>query len=535
MRSRQRRRAKIEYTRLARMLFNSFVFLAFFAAVYFVYWGLSGAARRHFLIAASIVFYAAWGLQSEGWWGLRWAAHFLFMVGVNYAFTRFILNAATARAKNRYLKIIVIFDLLNLGIFKYFVFLRAILTDLGVDMPDAVEELGWFLPLAISFYTFQLVAYVVDVYRGKIDRDHGPARFFLFILFFPQLIAGPIMRSEDFMAQLDHPVIDQRRMYDGLWLILGGLVKKVVLADPMGVIVAPVFGAPHTYDAWSLFLAAACFSLQVYCDFSGYTDIARGVSNLLGYEIPENFRAPYFARSARELWQRWHITLTTWLRDYIYIPLGGNRLGTGRTYFNLEVTFTLGGLWHGADYTYVAWGAFWGVLLAVERFVEDDLGINTTPKKNRVLIVLKVAFMFFLFCLGAIMFRSQPLRYVDGLTGQTIDYSAARVMIDYLAGLITNMPGRVLAEFTAAGGDAAFATNVFGSDVFRMNALSNWEPILVMFLGLGFFHLIQYRQGLFDAWRKYDPYLLVICGAIVCGVIMPAIAVGSHSFIYFVF
>ncbi len=518
------------------MLFNSFVFLAFFAVVYIAYWSLSNnAGRRYFLICASIVFYATWGLQSEGWWGLRWAGHFLFMVCVNYVFTRLILSASSEKTKSRLLTFIVVFDLLNLGIFKYFTFFRDILVDLGLEMPPEVQSIGFFLPLAISFYTFQLVAYVVDVRRGKIDRDHGPSRFFLFILFFPQLIAGPIMRSDDFIHQLDHPKIDRRRMYDGLWLILGGLVKKVVLADPMGVIVAPVFAAPHTYDGWSLFLAAACFSLQVYCDFSGYTDIARGIANLLGYQIPENFRAPYFARSARELWQRWHITLTTWLRDYIYIPLGGNRLGTARTYFNLAVTFTLGGLWHGADYTYVAWGGFWGVLLAVERFVEDDLGINTTPKKNRLLIVLKVAFMFFLFCLGAIMFRSQPLNYVDGVTGESFHFSSARMMVDHLAGVWTQWPGLVVGQFTAAGGDTDFAYSIFGDDVMQLNSMRNWEPILTMFLALGFFHLVQFRDGLFDAWRKYDPYLLLACGTVVAGWIMPAVAVGSHSFIYFVF
>ena len=517
------------------MLFNSFVFLAFFAIVYLVYWNLSGTARRYFLVAASIVFYATWGLQSEGWWGLRWTAHFVGMVLINYLFSRAILSASNATRKKRLLQFIVVFDLLNLGIFKYFTFLRDVLIDVGIPVPAEAREIGFFLPLAISFYTFQLVAYVVDVYRGQIDRDHGPSRFVLFILFFPQLIAGPIMRSGDFMQQLDNPVIDRRRMYDGLWLILGGLIKKVVLADPMGVIVAPVFSAPHTYDGFSLFLAAACFSLQVYCDFSGYTDIARGIANLLGYNIPENFRAPYFAKSARELWQRWHITLTTWLRDYIYIPLGGNRGGKARTYINLAITFTLGGLWHGADYTYVAWGAFWGVLLAVERFLEDDLGINTTPRENRVFIVLKVAFMFFLFCLGAIMFRSQPLHYTDPFNGTVLEYSSARMMLEHLAGLVMHWPGLSLSDYTAAGGDPALAFAIFGEDIFRLNALDNYEPILVMFLALGFFHLVQYRQGLFENWRKYDPYLLLASGAIVAGVIMPATAVGSHSFIYFVF
>ncbi len=171
------------------MLFNSFVFLAFFSLVYFIYWSLAGRPRRYFLIAASIVFYATWGLQSEGWWGLRWAAHFLLMVALNYAFSRLIFAAQNDSAKRRLLGVIVVIDLLNLGIFKYFTFLRGILVDLGVDMPPEIQEIGFFLPLAISFYTFQLVAYVVDVYRGKIQNDPGPDRFFLFILFFPLLIA----------------------------------------------------------------------------------------------------------------------------------------------------------------------------------------------------------------------------------------------------------------------------------------------------------------------------------------------------------
>ncbi len=199
------------------------------------------------------------------------------------------------------------------------------------------------------------------------------------------------------------------------------------------------------------------------------------------------------------------------------------------------MSFTLGGLWHCADYTYLAWGAFWGVLLAVERVVEDDLGINTTPRENRVLIVLKVAFMFFLFCLGAIMFRSQPVRFVDSISGEMQIFSSASVMVDHLAGLATHWPGMVYDAFVAAGGDSAYTTAVFGADVFQLNRMSNWEPILFMFLGLGFFHLVQYREGLFEQWRRYDPYLLAVAGTIVCGIIMPAVAVGSHSFIYFVF
>ncbi len=515
------------------MLFNSFVFLFFIAIVYTVYWNVGGRLRQYFLIFASIVFYATWGLQSEGWWGLRWTAHFLFMVALNYAFSRLLLGARSQSRKDVFIKIIVVLNLLNLGIFKYFDFLRRILEDAGIPVPEAAAEIDLFLPLAISFYTFQLTAYVVDVHRGHIERDPGPARFFLFILFFPQLIAGPIMRSTDFIDQIDSPSIDRRRMYDGLWLILGGLVKKVVFADPMGIILAPVFREPQTYNAWSLMLAGMCFSIQVYCDFSGYTDIARGVAKNLGYDIPENFRAPYFSKSARELWQRWHITLATWLRDYIYIPLGGNRVSHWRTYFNLAVTFTLGGLWHGADYTYVAWGAFWGLLLAIERFVEDDLGINTTPRKNRVLITMKILFMFWLFCLGALMFRSNPVEYADGRF-----YSSGWIMAEIFGGLFTHWPAAALQDFIAGGGDPTHAQHVFGEDVFTLRSLSNWEPIFVMTLGVVFFHIVQYREtspAFLERLRRYDPWLLLITGAVVGGLVMPATAVGSHQFIYFVF
>ncbi|MCB1309092.1 MAG: hypothetical protein KDK30_12960, partial [Leptospiraceae bacterium] len=269
------------------MLFNSILFFVFFSVLYLAYWKLSGRARQHTLIVASVVFYSAWGLEGEGWWGLRWTAHFLFMVVLNYVFVvaMFRAGADTGR-KKLLLAVIVLIDLSNLGVFKYFDFIRRILVDMGVAVPDAAEDFQVFLPLAISFYSFQLIAYAVDVYRGVIDEDHGFRRYFLFILFFPQLIAGPIMRSTDFMWQIDNPRINRRRMYDGLWLILGGLVKKVLLADPMGFMIAPIFREPQTYDAWTLLLAGAGFSLQVYCDFSGYTDIARGTARLLGFEIP---------------------------------------------------------------------------------------------------------------------------------------------------------------------------------------------------------------------------------------------------------
>jgi len=511
------------------MLFNSILFLAFFAVVYFIYWNLTGKSRRALLIFASIIFYAAWGLQREGWWGLRWTVHFLLMASMNYLLIRAML--VHPGWKKALIRLIVILDLSNLGIFKYFGFLREILLDLGVHLPQEVRDLSIFLPLAISFYTFQMMAYAIDVHRGQITRDEGPSRFMFFVMFFPQLIAGPIMRSTDFMPQMDRPDMPKEQMYGGLWLILGGLFKKVLLADPMGIILAPVYREPQIYTGWSIMLAGMCFSLQVYCDFSGYTDIARGCARLLGYEIPENFKAPFFARSARELWQRWHITLATWLRDYIYFPLGGNRLGPVRTYVNLFVTFTLGGLWHGADYTFVLWGALWGFLLAIERFFESRLGIRTTPEKSRILLVLKIFLMFVLFSIGAIMFRSQRVHYPDG----RLKHTSGHIMQEMLVGTVTHFPGSARREYVHAGGDDLLAEMTFGPDVLRLKEIGPMDNILFMFLALFFFHLIQYKENLFAKWRKYDFWLLLIIGAIMGGILMPALATGGHQFIYFVF
>ncbi len=511
------------------MLFNSVLFLVFFSIVYLVYWNLTGRPRRYFLVLTSIVFYAVWGLEREGWWGLRWTAHFLLMAALNFGIVELMLRQGDRR--KFYVRLSVVLNLTNLGIFKYFEFARRMLADMGVPVPAQAPEWSLFLPLAISFYTFQIMAYVIDVYRGVIAERVSFSRYLLFIVFFPQLIAGPIMRSSDFMEQLDRPAISLRRMYDGLWLIVGGLAKKVLLADPMGRVLEPVYREPQAYTGWSILLAGMCFSLQVYCDFSGYTDIARGCARLLGYEIPENFRAPFFARSARELWQRWHITLATWLRDYIYFPLGGNRIGPFRTYVNLFVTFTLGGLWHGADYTYLCWGAMWGLLLAVERLLENGLGLKTVPEKSRILIGLKIFFMFTLFSFGALMFRAQPVVHAD----RTV--SAGRIMVEMFRGMVINLPSSARTNFVEAAPfeEVQLADRIFGEEVWRLEEIGATETIIVMFLALFVFHMFQYKENLAERWRRFDFWLLLLAAAILGGVLMPSLATGVHQFIYFVF
>ncbi|MCB1164529.1 MAG: MBOAT family protein [Leptospiraceae bacterium] len=507
------------------MLFNSFLFLLFFAVVYVVYWLLPSRFRASVLIIASVVFYATWGLNREGWWGIRWTAHFIGLVLFNYLMVEWMLRHHSRR--KLILTLTVVLNLINLAVFKYFGFFVQMAGDMGMDLPPFVENLDLFLPLAISFYTFQLTAYVVDVYRGVIDEEISFSRFFLFILFFPQLIAGPIMRSTDFLPQTHF--VNKERIYRGCWLFIGGLIKKVLLADPMGSILAPVYAAPELYTGWSIMLAGMCFSLQVYCDFSGYTDMARGSALLLGYDIPENFTAPFFSASARELWQRWHITLATWLRDYIYFPLGGSKVSAGRTYINQIITFTLGGFWHGADYTYICWGAMWGVLLALERFLEQVIGIKTTPEKNGPLRIIKIFFMFVLFSMGALMFRAQPVQYKD------LKVSSTEIMGEMLSGVFTHGAHHLESYFETNGGDTGEMEAVFGPDVFRSAEIGQLDTIALMFLALFFFHWLQYRPQHFQRFRKYDFWLILGLGTLLGGWMLPALSQSGHQFIYFVF
>ena len=510
------------------MLFNSFIYLLFFPIVYTLYWSMRGVyGRRMILLAGSILLYGWWGIEGEGLIGIRWTLHFLSMIGVNYLLVEWMLRSP--ERKNLIIKLLVVGNLINIGFFKYLSFFWVMLFDLGAISTPRDPGSSLFLPLAISFYSFQLIAYGVDVYRGVIKESISPSKFFLFILFFPQLIAGPIMRSSDFLDAMDKPQISRRKIYDGSWLFLGGLVKKVVMADPMGDIIAPVFREPSVYSWWSILLAGIGFSIQVYSDFSGYTDMARGSAKLLGYDIPENFSAPYFSRSAREVWQRWHITLSTWLRDYIYFPLGGNRLGKWRTYINLIVTFTLGGFWHGADYTYIAWGGMWGALLALERFIENDLHIKTVPEKNRGLIIAKVVFMFFIFTLGAIMFRSNPVH--------TPEYSrsSSQIMGEMLGGLFTNTEQKFKADLKQESIQPDVVESLFGPEIFELKQIGQLDTLLAMFIGLLFFHWLQYAPHHFERLRKHDPWLLILSSAIICGFLLPITITGAHKFIYFVF
>ncbi len=263
------------------------------------------------------------------------------------------------------------------------------------------------LPIAISFYTFQIIAFVVDAYRGTVKDYVEPRKFIVFILFFPQFIAGPIMRASDFIPQIDRPWAEKDRILNGVLLLAMGVIKKVLMADRLGALTMDLWHNPDKYDGLVLLVGLPAFAAQVYLDFSGYTDMARGLALALGYDIPENFRGPFLAKSMQELWTRWHITLSTWLRDYIYIPLGGSRLGELRTAVNLLITMAVGGIWHGAKWTMLLWGLYLGVILVVERILRNR-GFRILPQTAffnyiRSLIILAV------FSFSAIFFAAPDM------------------------------------------------------------------------------------------------------------------------------
>src|SRR5579862_3202157 len=385
------------------MLFPTLKFALFFLAAFAIAWSLRRMprARLAFLTLASYVFYAAWDWRF---------CTLLFCSSVaNWWFGDCIFHARDDGRRKLWVAVAVALNLLTLGFFKYFNFFVGSLNAL-VDSLGAHRELPYLsivLPVGISFFTFHGISYVVDIYRRKITETATLLEMLLYISFFPQLVAGPIVRASHFLPQLKAPVdsadIRTTRAY---LLILGGLLKKVVIANYLATdLVDDVFFDPSRYGALDLLLATYGYAAQIYCDFSAYTDIAIGVAALLGYRFPENFDQPYRALGLRDFWTRWHISLSSWLRDYLYIPLGGNE--GGRRYLNLMITMLLGGLWHGAAWNFVIWGGLHGALLVGEHLLWPDR--KTLPSWPWWKRALGIVVTFHLVCLTWIFFRSPDL------------------------------------------------------------------------------------------------------------------------------
>jgi D-alanyl-lipoteichoic acid acyltransferase DltB (MBOAT superfamily) len=379
------------------MLFHSWHFAIFFIIVYLVYLPLRGTRfYLHWLLAASYFFY--------GWWNPLYLLLIAYSTAVNYYAV--VLMGRSQRRK-LWLAVSVVNSLGVLGFFKYGAFvtdnLNALLSLLGASF--AVPAPGVLLPVGISFYTFQSMSYTIDFYRGEIKREPSFIRFATFVSLFPQLVAGPIERARNLLPQLvGKPRISRENITDGLSLFLVGLFKKVALADYLALYVDGVYAAPGHFNALSLILATFAFGWQIYFDFSGYTDMARGVARMMGFNLMLNFNNPYLATSLRDFWNRWHISLSSWFKDYVYIPLGGNRKGKLNTYRNMFLTMVISGLWHGAAWNFVIWGA----VHAIGRFMTRELE-RTEFYRERIPRLVKQLWVFTFVTFTWIFFRAESL------------------------------------------------------------------------------------------------------------------------------
>ncbi len=393
------------------MLFNSAAFLFFFTAFFPVYWLLNRDVRwrNAWTLAASYFFYACWD----------WRFLFLLMFStlVDYCVGRALhaTPGGNGPVRRRYLVASLVTNLGILGTFKYFGFFVDSFVDLlaafGIEAHR--PTLNVVLPVGISFYTFQSLSYTIDIYRGRMRPARNLLNLAAYVSFFPQLVAGPIERSGHLLPQIESRArLTLDAAVDGGWLILWGLVKKMLVADRVAVYVNTVFATPDAYSPATCLMAVVLFAVQIYCDFSGYSDIARGTAKLLGIDLMVNFRTPYFATSLRDFWHRWHISLSTWFRDYLFIPLGGSKGSPWLTRRNILATFIVSGLWHGAAYTYLIWGALHGIGYLLDPFSRK--GMTGAPRRGWASSLAGWACTFAFVNVAWVFFRASSLS--DALT-----------------------------------------------------------------------------------------------------------------------
>jgi len=399
------------------MLFNSFEFVVFLPVVFLLYWFVfrSRKWQNLFIVIVSYIFY--------GWWDWR----FLFLIAFTTLCSFFsgltIEKYEGRRSIQRFISgVNILLNLVILGTFKYYNFFMSSLTEL-LAIFDI--QLGWtavniILPVGISFYTFQALSYSIDVYKHKLRATHDIVAFFAFVSFFPQLVAGPIERATNLLPQfLKSRSFDYEKAVDGCRQMLWGFFKKIVVADNCATIVDTIWANYSECSGFTLLIGAFLFTIQIYCDFSGYSDIAIGCSRLFGISLMRNFNFPYFSRNIAEFWRRWHISLTTWFRDYIYFPLGGSRCSMGKVIRNTFVVFLVSGLWHGANWTYIVWGLYHGLMMGAFMLIGWNKKYPQVVAYNKMfpsaIECVQMVVTFFLVLLGWIIFRADNL-------SQALDY-----------------------------------------------------------------------------------------------------------------
>ncbi len=380
------------------MLFNSFNFIIFFSIVFIVYYSINHKYRWILLLLASYFFYMAWRVE--------YVILILIPTIVDFICARYIFKTDKEKIKLILLLLSLFSNLSLLFVFKYFNFFQrsifVLMSHFGVVYVPL--KLSVLLPIGISFYIFKTISYTIDVYRRDIEPENNFFRFALYVSFFPQILAGPIARAKNLLPQFRYEVsFDYNKVSNGMKLVGWGLFKKVVIADRLAILVDFVYTAPADQPGVNLIIASVFFTFQIYCDFSGYSDMAIGIAQMLGFQTMDNFNRPYHADSIRDFWRRWHISLSTWFRDYLYIPLGGNKGNRIKVNVNTIITFLISGIWHGANWTFVVWGLYHGILLVLENLIRKNFVFLKLPKS------IKIILTFFSVNIGWIFFRADSI------------------------------------------------------------------------------------------------------------------------------
>ncbi|MBX2972678.1 MAG: MBOAT family protein [Flavobacteriales bacterium] len=473
------------------MLFHSFAFLVFLPVVYLLYWYVFNRSLRlqnMFVLAASYVFY--------GWWDWRFLGLLIASSAGDFLLALAIDRASTQPRRKALLIVSLVVNLGLLATFKYFNFFREGLADmmLAIGLQPDLPTLHLILPVGISFYTFQSLSYTIDIYRRQMRATHDPVEFMAFVGFFPPLVAGPIERAANLLPQFQVPRrFDMGRAKDGLRQMLWGFFKKMVIADGCAPVVDEIFGGDiSSTPGITLFFGAFFFAFQIYGDFSGYSDIAIGCGRLFGFNLSRNFAYPYFSRNIAEFWRRWHISLSTWFRDYVYMPLGGWRTKAGR-FRNILITFTVSGLWHGANWTFINWGLLHGVyhiprIASDAKTRRDDATLRELPAMLLTFLLVLVAWVFF---------RAEDMRHA----------------LDYLDAMVRNLPLRPRALLTWA-----------------MHPATRWIALMLVVEWLARRHQHALEALPAQAWRRWAVYI-----AIVLVILLHMDMRSTHEFIYFQF
>lgn len=508
------------------MLFNSFHFIVFFPIVTVLYFILPHRFRWGLLLAASCYFYMAFIP--------KYILILLVTITIDY-FAGLGIEASHGRRKRWLLIASILANIGMLAFFKYFNFanenLSALAGCIGWNYP--VENLKIVLPIGLSFHTFQSLSYTIEVFRGnqKAERHYGYLA--VYVLFYPQLVAGPIERPQNILHQLhEEHRFEYRRVADGLKWMAWGMFKKVVIADRMALFVNPVYDSPFEHQGPALVFATLAFAVQIYCDFSGYSDIAFGSAQVMGIRLMKNFSHPYFSKSITEFWRRWHISLSTWFRDYVYIPLGGSRAGTRRMVISLLITFLISGLWHGANWTFVIWGGLHGVYVVLNRFVEPVwTRLRAGRLANRfpsLLTGLSLLTTFGLVCFAWIFFRAATMN--DAFYIVTHLFQGWDVFINQTAILIQEGDRAGIWEFS----NGLFISLGAISTLMRSEIMLSAAAIVVLLI----MEVKQHQSDLLSLFNRQKPLIRYLCYSLL---VVITLALGTsytgvqQAFIYFQF